>query len=298
MNTDFPARITLELTNVCNLHCVFCPRRFMENERGHMDAALALRLLDEMSLYLPVTLVPFFRGEALLHPEWDRIIDHAKKRKLGPIQLASNASLLTEELARRLIDLDIDFLSFSMDTLDPVRYRELRGADYQESLDNVLRFLDLRDRFGCSTQVQVSAVETAANKPEMDKFIVFWAQKADRVRVYPEHSADGASGSLANPPLPRAERRPCHKVYEDMVIYWNGDVALCNHDWNRKVSGRFIANVSQGSIAQAWQCEAYQDIRRSHRAGDITGMLPCESCDHWAVRYSPPAVWGRVVERL
>ncbi len=296
MNMPFPTRVTLELTNVCNLRCVFCPRRFMEKERGHMDTPLALRLLDEMGEHLPVTLVPFFRGETLLHPDWDSILGHAKRRGIGPIQLASNAVLLTEERARRLIDLNIDFLSFSMDTLDPERYKNLRGADYEESLDNVLRFLSLRARSRCSTQVQVSAVETAAGSAEMENFVAFWRPKADRVRIYREHSAGGTPGSLANPPLPRSERKACHKVSEDMVIYWNGDAALCNHDWTRRVTGQFIANVSEGGIAAAWQSEAYRHIRKAHETGRLAGIAPCEGCDFWSVRHTPADVWGRTAE--
>ena len=55
----FPKRITLELTNRCNISCSFCPRHNMGGFLGSMDTALALHLLDEMADHLPVTLVPF-----------------------------------------------------------------------------------------------------------------------------------------------------------------------------------------------------------------------------------------------
>ena len=78
--SNFPDRITLELTNHCNLSCVFCPRKFMSKNQGNMEVSMAKRLLDEMADHLPVILVPFFRGEPLLHPRYAEIIKYAKKK--------------------------------------------------------------------------------------------------------------------------------------------------------------------------------------------------------------------------
>ena len=296
---DFPKRITLELTNHCNFNCVFCPRRFMEKETGFMDVALAYKIMKEIQrrsqLQEPVAIVPFFRGESLTHPQWDVLLSALHRFGIGPVQLATNASLLTEDRALRLLEIGVDTLSFSMDTLDPQTYRSLRGSNYKTSLGNVLRFLKMRAKHsgsgGCRV-VQVSAVQTEKNRTEMDDFINFWRDKADRIRIYPEHSTDGNPGSLpeksANEP-----RKPCHKVMEDMVIYWNGEVALCNHDWTRIVTGQHIGSVRDAEIAEVWQSPAYEAIRHAHQTGSLAGIAPCEHCAHW--RDQPV---GLVVEKI
>ena len=288
---SFPRRITLEFTNHCNLRCVFCPRRFMEKETGFMDVSLARELMAQMREYAPVTVVPFFRGESLTHPQWDTLLAAMHEFGLGPIQMATNASLLTEARARRLLEIGIDTLSFSMDTLNPDTYRRLRGCDYAESLGNVLRFLELRAAHGGAvgcTNVQVSAVKTAENAHEMEDFISFWRSKVDRIRIYPEHSADGNPGSLPGAADTACPRTPCKKVMEDMVIYWNGDVALCNHDWTRRVTGPHIGSVKDTSIANVWRSPAYEAIRTAHSQGQLAGILPCEHCQHW--REAPTGV--------
>ena len=292
----FPRRITLEFTNHCNLRCVFCPRRFMEKETGFLDVGLARELMAQMRdnrAGTPVTVVPFFRGESLTHPHWDTLLAELHAFGLGPIQMATNASLLTEARAHRLLDIGVDTLSFSMDTLNPETYRHLRGTDYAESLGNVLRFLELRNtqsgnldgqhgRGGCGT-VQVSAVRTAENAHEMDAFVAYWQTKVDRIRIYPEHSADGKLGSLETVQTTgMAERRTaCPKVMEDMVIYWNGDVALCNHDWTRRLTGPHLGSVRTQSIEQVWTGPAYATVREAHAMGSLTGVSPCEHCGHW-----------------
>ncbi len=292
----FPKRITLELTNKCNLRCRFCPRKYMEKERGDIDVGLAKDILVEAAQHAPVAIVPFFRGESFLHPYWDTLLSMAKELNVGPIQMATNASLLTEERGRRLLEIGVDFLSFSMDTLDPERYHFLRGADYDESLGNILRFLEMREDMSKDLRVQVSAVETRDNATEMDDFVEFWRSKVDRIRIYTEHSSNGAPGSLETPPVPRSERSACHKVTEDMVIYWNGDVALCNHDWTRRATGQFIANVKDIGVAAAWNSLEYQRIRHLHNNGNLSGIAPCEHCDHWSTSYIGAGFLGRVYE--
>ena len=47
-SAPFSRRITLELTNHCNLSCVFCPRRFMEKETGFMDVGLVRERMGQM----------------------------------------------------------------------------------------------------------------------------------------------------------------------------------------------------------------------------------------------------------
>lgn len=291
----FPQRITLELTNRCNLQCGFCPRKYMEPERGDMDVALAKRLIDEMALHAPVQLVPFFRGETLLHPHWHEILAHAKACGCGPIQLASNATRLTPETGAALLATGLDFVSFSLNPPDPrAQAAPERTADYATCRDNVLAFLDRKAKCGAKTVVQVSTVETQSRSPQVQDFVAFWREKADRVRIYVEHSGDGHPGSIAEP-LPAFDRRqPCKKLFSDMVVYWNGAIAVCNHDWTRQVNGRPLASVRHASLAEAWNAPAYNALRQSHRRGDYAGTDVCRHCDHWKMYYLEDGFLGRL----
>ena len=44
-------------------------------------------------------------------------------------------------------------------------------------------------------------------------------------------------------------RMPCRKVFTDMIIYWDGKLALCNYDWDEQ---RNIGNVNEMSLQEAW----------------------------------------------
>ena len=293
----FPRRVTLELTNHCNLNCTFCPRRLMEKHQGYMDTGLAKRLLDEMAAHLPVTLVPFFRGESLLHPDWAEILAYAKNVGIGPVQLTSNGVCLNEEAAHELLDLEIDFISFSMDTSESALYEQTRkGGHYEKVVQNIMRFLEMKQRRGVKLpQVQVSSVATELHRPGLVSFVDYWRPLVDRVRVYIEHSQDGHPGSITDP-LPSFPRRlPCWKPFTDLVIYWDGQVALCNHDWTRGQDNS-IGNVARQTIAEVWRSPVYERVRMDHQVGEVSALSPCDHCDHWKMFYTESGYLGEIYE--
>jgi radical SAM protein with 4Fe4S-binding SPASM domain len=129
----------------------------------------------------------------------------------------------------------------------------------------------------------------------MDAFVAFWKPKVDRVRVYVEHSQDGHPGSIAEP-LPSFERRlPCRKVFTDMVIYWDGEVALCNHDWTRSAD-HAIGNVRDAGMRAVWESDRYRNLRSAHADGNVRDEPPCDFCDHWKMYYLPEGYLGKVYE--
>ena len=283
--TDFPTRITIEPTNQCNYQCAMCPSQINPEEpRGMMDAALFRRLVDEAAEHLPVALVPFFRGESLVNPELVSLLAHAKKKGLGPIQLASNGALMDKDTAKGLLDIGLDFISFSIDTDRPDEYAQVRrGGELEKVKKNVSRFLALRDAGGYATEVQVSATRIQTNQNSIAEFVQHWRDKADRTRIYYEHSADGHPGSLNCPEVPgEMKRRACRKPFEEMVVYFNGQAALCNHDWFRNSP---LGDVNQSAIYDIWHGPAYRDIRGQHHTPQNMSDETCLHCDHWKIYY-------------
>lgn len=293
--TPFPKRITLEVSSRCNLACRFCSRHQSRMELGDMDFALFRRVVDAAADHLPVCLVVFFRGEPLLHPQLEEMIAYAKGRGLGPIQMASNGLLLDARRAEALLDSGLDFISFSLDTNDEELYRRVRvNGELARARENILRFIDLARRVKSPVEIQVSAVDHDDYRPGQADFIEFWRQKADKVRIYLEHGSDGRFGRLKNhEELGQMERRPCRKVFEEMVVYWDGKTALCNHDWqNDSPPG----DLSVQTVAEVWNSPAYAAVRRAHETGDFDG-LACQWCDHWRMYYAEGGLMGELYER-
>ncbi len=295
---DFPQRITIEVTNRCNISCTFCPRRHIDMRLGFMERPLFTKIIDEAAGHTPVTTPLFFRGEPLLHPELPAFLSYAKLKGMGPVQLATNALLLDEAMGSALISAGLDFLSVSLDTNDGALYEASRlGGDFNASKANLLAFCakcaHLRARGVQTPEIQVSTVDTRAYRAGLEDFTAFWRERADIVRVYEEHSADSSFGSLQSP-RPDTERRPCKKVYTDMVIYWDGTAALCNHDWDNTLG---LGSALESSVYDIWNSGAYARVREMHESGAFADNIVCKSCDHWRAYYLPEGVLGRVYKR-
>lgn len=297
--SKFPERITVEMTNRCNLECSFCPRHLINMKLGEMEAGLFQKIVDEAEKHLPVSLVFFFRGESLLHPKLADCIRYAKQKGLGPLQLASNGFNLTEEIAEKLLDSGLDFISFSLDTIDPEVYKMTRPqGDLTRSMENVLQFakkIELRKKKGLHVpEIQVSSIDVEDYRPTQENFVQFWRQYADRVRIYVEHSADGNLGSIKLD-VYQGERQPCKKVSTDMVIYWDGKVALCNHDWDNQLE---MGDVNKQSIKAIWNSSKYESVCLMHEKNSFKPGIVCKNCDHWKMYYLPEGYLGRVYDKI
>ncbi len=292
--SHFPKRITIELTNQCNLDCRMCPRRYMSYPKGFMDPALFMDLIDEMSDNRSEIVVPFFRGESLLHRDFLRLMGYAKERGLT-IQLATNATLLTGNMAKALIDLQIDFISFSMDSINSLDYEKLRrGSNFDRVIEGVETLIKERENRCCEKpMLQVSAVDTGMAHDIKREFITFWRQRVDRVRIYPEHTRQGKFGALSLDGVDQSERLPCYKPFTEMVVYWDGRAAACNHDWNRHEG---LGDISREGLHGTWISQPYERFRAEHLENRFNENNVCRNCDHWRQYYNQDGLIGELFE--
>ena len=286
---NFPNRVTVELTNDCNVSCVFCNRQKISMDIGYIEDKLFYKIIDEMARHLPVKLVPFFRGEPLMHPQLIPCIKYAKQKGVGSIQMASNALLLDDEMQDRLIEAGIDYLSFSLDTVDPKVYERSRMFGNLEISSNHVKSMGLkckeRKKKGLSAPtIQVSTINIEEYLPKQKEFIEEWLPYVDVVRVYEQHDE---KGRLVDPQIRKSldifeERKPCRKVFTDMIIYWDGRMALCNYDWNEQ---RKIGNANTMTLQEAWDSEEYENVRKMHLCNQFDRGI-CADCHHWKIDYT------------
>lgn len=291
MAVPFPSRVTVELTNGCNLSCPVCPRHLMEGKLGNMSFDLYKKIIDEIAKYPDTVLIPFFRGESMLHKQFVEMLAYARDKGVGKIQLTTNATRMKPKFARAIIDYEVDFVSFSVDTVDPDDYAKVRkGGVLKETLKNIEYFCDYKKQTGqTKTEVQVSVVRSDTTSAGVDQFVAYWKPKVDRVRVFEQHTGDGNFGSVAaaREKFIFDKRMPCLKLFDEISIYWNGQAALCCHDWDRTSE---IGDISKNSIAEVWKNEIYRQMRENHISHpDKLGKL-CQNCDQWQAYYLPQSV--------
>ncbi len=265
---EFPSRIELELVSDCNLECVYCPRHFVNDLTKYIDFDLFKRLIDEMTPYPDLAVALHRRGESLLHPQFVECLEYIKG-KFKEVQIATNVTPMTEKKNRAIIEC-LDFISFSIDV--PDRFNETRlPAKYDSVEKKILNFLDMNQG---EVRTQVSMVQTDSTRPDdLTVFQEFWTGKVDRVRIYQEHSSDGAFGSIRGGRWPR---KPCMMPIYEMLIYCDGKTGRCNHDWD----GPPMGDVNVNTIKEIWMNDNYINLREQHSTLQITDPV-CSKCDSW-----------------
>lgn len=264
---DFPKRIEIELSNMCNSKCAYCPRNFGVGSEGFMSFSLYRKIVNEAEKYSGVALQLHRRGESLMHPQFIEMLGYVKG-KFTDIQLATNAILLDKERSKAIADV-VTFLSFSIDL--PGAYAAKRGVDAYSTVEkNILDFL----RINKKTMVQVSMVkDSSVGDRDIQAFRDLWIDKVDRVRVYEEHSVGGSFGATR---IKRDARATCLKPFTDIVIYWNGSAVRCNHDWSKNALG----NVNDSTIYEIWNSAGFDKIRREQLSLKFSEGV-CKDCDSW-----------------
>ena len=224
ISPEFPNRLEIELVSDCNLKCTYCPRHHVNELIGYMNIDLFKKIVDEASEYPETILVLHRRGESMMHPNFNYMLNYVAG-KFKEVQMATNCTLLNSNKYDAIIN-GLDFISFSIDSPDNFNKTRL-PAKYNSVESKINSFLKYNKR---KVRTQVSMVKT---EHTMDsacaEFENIWKGKVDRVRIYEEHSKNGAFGSLNNP---REIRKPCMMPVYEMLIYDNGVVARCNHDWD------------------------------------------------------------------
>ena len=165
-----PRSVRVSVTDRCDFACTYC--RPSRND-GYADGRLmtpAWKTMFEALRRAGVRRVRLTGGEPLVHPEILPIVAHLSSLGFEDLALTTNASQLTR-LARPLRDAGLHRLNVSIDTLDPVRFREVtRGGD----LDGVLAGIDAAIEAGFSPIKLNTVVLRGVNDGELER-ILLWA---------------------------------------------------------------------------------------------------------------------------
>ncbi len=149
--------VAWETTRNCNLACVHCRASAdMGPHEGELGTEEALRLLDQIAeVAKPIIILT--GGEPLLRSDIFDLARHGTELGLRMV-MALNGTLVTEKIARQLVDSGIQRISVSLDgssaeTHD--RFRQVKGA-----FEGTLRGIELIKNAGLEFQINTTITKT------------------------------------------------------------------------------------------------------------------------------------------
>ena len=277
----FPRVLNVELTNHCNLRCVMCLRDLVR-PAGFMDEALFRKVVDEAALY-GAKLWLNFAGEPLLHKSFFELARYCREKPLQSVNINTNATLLTEDVGKELLDCGLEAVALSFDSTEKETYETIRvNADFESTLENVLRFIRLRDQSGSRVKIFIFAVRQERNEHERDALRQFWrsrVSKEDRVVFLRFNTLGGQLGRPSGSTGTRkGERLPCLQLWRNIVVLWNGDAVMCCGDFR---GTHVMGNVSERTLREIWFGDDYRRLRMAHLEDDYRDFEFCGNCGEW-----------------
>ena len=144
--SEYPERLLVDFATRCNLRCPMCPvwgsddERAIDEVKGIMGLEEARRMLDEVAAARPMV-APSVYGEPLLIPNVKEVFSEIKRRGM-PIAVNTNGLTLTDDLSRFFVDLQVDSIMFSLDSVTKETLQKVRGVDRLEKIEsNVFRLM-------------------------------------------------------------------------------------------------------------------------------------------------------------
>lgn len=274
---DFPLHLDVEVTNTCNLRCTMCQIPFGEMPRGFMDMPLYDKILAEIREHRLPSVKFNFRGEPLMHKEIVEFVRRAKEAGVLEVQFNSNGALLTDDLARELIEAGLDRIKFSVDAATPEVYDAIRkGTTYDKTIPKIERFIEIRNELGRETpSVQVQMVYMEDNKEEVGRYIEFWADKVNRIGFSRYRSGHNKTGEEQRVEAMRT-RFPCHQLWQRLVVLYDGTVLMCCGDHQARDP---LGNVADATLAELWGSDEMNRRRGLHVEGRYDDISACVDCE-------------------
>jgi len=138
-----PLEVQIELTNQCNFNCDMCPRHHLNTPERNMTQDTFDKVLAGIEGVREVILTGW--GEPLIHPQFFDFAGQIKETYPSVlVRFTTNGCLLDEPSVQKVVALDIDSVSISMDSLKDTGGHGHRKPS--EVAENVRRLVKARGR--------------------------------------------------------------------------------------------------------------------------------------------------------
>ncbi len=285
-------RIYIEVSNICNLQCHFCP----EVERGNQILSL------EKFKFVLQQVRPFtsrvclhVMGEPLAHPEFSGLIELCTQNQLE-VLITTNATLLRIENVSALLSPAVSQVNISLQSFAA----NLKSSDYFDALERYLSPIfnfvdqakllrpDLYVQFRLWNQGAVeSEIESRANQQILTKLEDKFSVQIDPTKIELKFKKSFPLGGRVSIQFDSRFRWPslqdevlseqgfCHALTSHIAIHADGKVVPCCLDKEAKIN---LGNIFETNFSEILKSDRVQNMKRGFARGELCESL-CKRCD-------------------
>jgi len=274
----FPKIVKIDICNVCNYNCVFCPQAKQHNKVGCIDETLVLRLIKEAYEAGARELCVSATGEPMINPKLEDYIAYAKEMGYTYVFFNTNGYLLTESRSQKLLDSGCDSIKVSVNSAEK-SYELIHGvAGWDTVVKNIKKFDELRKKGAYNCKFYISCVAVKQTLGEVGDLRTTLGKYVDEILVMNANNRGGSISEIEkNLYVGEDEysyQYPCSQLFNNVYVTSEGYMVICCQDFENLT---VVADLNKESIKDAWTNEKFTRFREQYLRHDLKGTL-CQNC--------------------
>lgn len=264
---QYPNRIQIETTSLCNADCVFCQHKTMKRKTGEMSWKLFTRIIEQCKEFKINYILPFLNGEpfmdSLFLERLEYINNHLPEVEL---EIFSNMLLLDETKLKRLSNVkNIRTIFMSLTSYDSDSCKKYMSLDFNKVKTNVLNLIKLNKEKKFIKQIEASSMDMG--KVENDKFKKCWGNLD--ITKYFITKKENWLGKVKSNAISN-QNIICPRAFH-LCIYHDGRVPLCCFDGDAEY---IFGNVNNQHLLEIYNSDKYKQYRQKPKKD----LDPCNRC--------------------
>jgi MoaA/NifB/PqqE/SkfB family radical SAM enzyme len=283
-----PYELHLELTNLCNANCVFCPYQFQTRDVAFMSDAVFRKAVADFAACGggSVGLTPIV-GDALIHPQFLECVQALRAEPaIDRIFVTTNAILLDKFGIDAVLTSGLTAITISTAGFDRAMYeRVYRSKSYRRRRGNVLALVARNRELDSPVHISIGL---RSDRPLADvlRDPDFQPILEHRPHLDFTWSFTSAGGRITRDQLPpamrlrvvRSRREPCVQLYNGPMVLPDGTVIACGCVASMDaIADLAIGHVLNDDLVTIWRAARLARLRDSFGTGALNPT--CCACD-------------------
>ena len=230
----------IETTSRCNYSCPICVPR---TRNCDLDMDEFYEIIDNnLDVFYKKAIWLDFNGEPLVDPYFFDRVKYMHSKGINT-RISTNGALLNEENRYKIASSEISYVVVSIGTLNPIKYKEIRGIDnLSKVLDNLIQLKKCVDKLHSKTELQAVMIDTGADL-DREEFIRYFHNLGINVAFHNFTNRAKSINMDINPKnrnYSKYKRGECKGLRSNIIILSKCEVVTCCSD--------FLAKNSLGNL--------------------------------------------------
>lgn len=266
-----PLTMYIDPSSKCNFKCQFCFQSNKEIKKQMDLSMMSMEVFDEVIRQIeefdnPIKMLHLHGfGEPLLNKNFPLMVSKARQSsKILRVATTSNASLLTKDLSKAIIDSGLNQIHFSIYGLNDDNYKVFSNqrVSFSEIVSNIKYFYSIKNN--CHVHIKMNGDYFSLEDKE--RFLDIFSPYCDSIfidgvaNIWPMLDISNTlelnlskeqkqDATLRHQYGLSSTNTLCPNIFYQLMVHSNGDVSPCCADYLAKLT---LGNIKNDSLKSLW----------------------------------------------